>query len=121
MRYTHQDAARGFRIPLGPFFFPCLGLLFCILLLINTTQGTVIRYVIWMGLGHLYYFLYGYSHSTLGQALVPEINRADNMELGVRHHSESGSTQLSSLPGSTVADEEPANEPPETLHETELS
>ena len=121
MRYTHPTANRGFRIPLRAFILPGLGLLLCILLLINTTKGTVIRYVIWMSLGHLYYFLYGYSHSTLGQALVTEMNRAENMELGVTHHSESFSTQSSTIPDIKAADEEPTNKHPETLHETELS
>ena len=63
MRYTHKYLPRDFRIPLGPFIIPTLGALFCILLLINVTRGTGIRYGIWMGIGHVVYFSYGFRYS----------------------------------------------------------
>jgi len=63
MRYTHDDMPRSFRVPLGPWLIPLVGILLCILLLISTTKGTAIRFGIWMGIGHIVYFSYGFWHS----------------------------------------------------------
>jgi amino acid transporter len=62
MRYTHEDMPRSFRVPFGPWLIPVLGILLCILLLISTTKGTAIRFGIWMGVGHIFYFSYGFWH-----------------------------------------------------------
>lgn len=40
-----------------------IGILLCILLLTNTTKGTGIRFGIWIGIGHIVYFAYGFRHS----------------------------------------------------------
>ncbi len=63
MRYTHEDIPRSFQVPLGPWLIPFVGILLCILLLIGTTKGTAIRFGIWMGIGHIVYFSYGFWHS----------------------------------------------------------
>ncbi len=63
MRYTHEDIPRSFRVPFGPWLVPILGILLCILLLINTSTGTGIRFGIWMAVGHIVYFSYGFWHS----------------------------------------------------------
>ncbi len=63
MRYTHEDMLRSFRVPLGSWIVPITGILLCILLLINTTKGTAIRFGIWMAIGHIIYFSYGFWHS----------------------------------------------------------
>jgi basic amino acid/polyamine antiporter, APA family len=60
MRHTHKYLPRDFRIPFGPFVIPVLGALFCILLMINVTRGTGIRYGVWMAIGHIVYFSYGF-------------------------------------------------------------
>jgi len=63
MHYTHDDMPRSFRVPLGPWLIPLVGILLCILLLTGTTKGTAIRFGIWMGIGHIVYFSYGFWHS----------------------------------------------------------
>ena len=72
MRRKHKYLPRGFRIPLGPFVIPTLGALFCILLLINVTRGTGIRYGIWMAIGHVVYFSYGFWYSKAHQDRLQE-------------------------------------------------
>ena len=63
MRYRHGDMARSYKVPFGPWLIPIVGILLCILLLINTTKGTAVRFVIWMVVGHIFYFCYGFRHS----------------------------------------------------------
>ncbi len=63
MRYTHEDIPRSFRVPFGPWLVPIVGILLCILLLINTSEGTAIRFSIWIAVGHIVYFSYGFWHS----------------------------------------------------------
>jgi amino acid transporter len=63
MYFTHEDIPRSFRVPFGPWLVPIVGILLCILLLINTTGGTAIRFAIWMAIGHIIYFSYGFWHS----------------------------------------------------------
>nr|ACI90398.1 cationic amino acid transporter-like protein [Philodina roseola] len=69
MRYTHRGVKRSFSVPLGPWVIPVVGGLLCILLLVNTTKGTAIRYAIWMGIGQIVYFGYSYRHSTVGRQM----------------------------------------------------
>jgi amino acid transporter len=63
MRYTHGDIPRPFRVPFGAWLIPISGILLCILLLINTTGGTGIRFGAWMAIGHIIYFSYSFWHS----------------------------------------------------------
>ena len=63
MNYTHPHLPRIFRIPFGRWLVPILGMLVCILLLINTTKATAARFGVWMAIGHIVYFLYGFWHS----------------------------------------------------------
>src|SRR3954449_13137904 len=64
LRHTHPDMERPFRVPFVP-VFPIIG---CglILYLVQTLPGeTWIRFVVWLVIGLLVYFLYGRHHSTL--------------------------------------------------------
>jgi len=63
MRYTHEDIPRSFRVPFGPWLVPIVGILLCILLLVNTSGGTAIRFGIWMAVGQIVYFSYAFWHS----------------------------------------------------------
>jgi amino acid transporter len=63
MYYTHGDMPRSFRVPFGPWLIPIVGILLCILLLIGTTKGTAVRFAIWMAVGQIVYFSYGFRHS----------------------------------------------------------
>jgi APA family basic amino acid/polyamine antiporter len=64
MRFTHKgNISRPFEVPFGPWLIPIVGSLLCILLLINTSKGTAIRFGIWMAIGHIIYFSYGFWRS----------------------------------------------------------
>src|ERR1700735_417983 len=56
---------RGFRIPLGPLVIPPIGALLCLLLMITSSKETGIRLVLWLGIGQIIYFTYGFWHSKL--------------------------------------------------------
>ncbi len=64
MRRTNPDAERPFRAPLYP-FVPILGMLTCLLLMFSLPVENWYRLIIWMVLGFVIYFSYGYSHSEL--------------------------------------------------------
>lgn len=65
MRFTHKEVPRGFRVPFGPWIIPPIGALLCLLLIITSSKETGIRLVVWMGIGQVIYFTYGYWHSKL--------------------------------------------------------
>jgi len=65
MRFTHKEVPRGFRIPLGPWVMPPIGALLCILLMVTSSKETGIRLVVWMAIGQVIYFTYGFWHSKL--------------------------------------------------------
>lgn len=68
MRFTHKDVPRGFRVPLGPWVIPPIGALLCVLLMITSSKETGIRLAVWMAVGQVIYFTYGYWHSKLRYA-----------------------------------------------------
>lgn len=78
LRRTQPDLPRSFRVPLVP-LVPALAVLSCIYLMLNLTGETWVRFLIWMGLGYVVYFLYSRSRSRLatgagpgGQPLPPQ-------------------------------------------------
>jgi len=64
MRRTHPEAERPFRAPLYP-LVPICGILSCLLLMFSLPVENWYRLVVWMLLGFLLYFTYGYTHSEL--------------------------------------------------------
>ena len=62
MRRTNPDAKRPFRAPLYP-FVPILGILTCLLLMFSLPVENWYRLIIWMAIGFVIYFAYGYNHS----------------------------------------------------------
>ena len=64
MRRTNPDAERPFRAPLYP-VVPILGILTCLLLMFSLPVENWYRLIIWMAIGFVIYFLYGYNHSEL--------------------------------------------------------
>lgn len=64
LRYTNPGLSRPFRTPFSP-IVPLLGIIFCIYLMISLSWVTWVRFVIWMAIGLLIYFAYGYRHSVL--------------------------------------------------------
>jgi APA family basic amino acid/polyamine antiporter len=68
LRRTHPDMERPFRVPFVP-FFPIIGCVL-ILYLMKTLPGeTWIRFVIWLALGLIIYYVYGRKHSLLQLAI----------------------------------------------------
>jgi len=65
MRFTHKEVPRGFRVPLGPWVIPPIGAVLCLLLMATSSKETGIRLVVWLGIGQIIYFTYGYWHSKL--------------------------------------------------------
>jgi basic amino acid/polyamine antiporter, APA family len=64
LRRTAPDRPRPFRVPLVP-LFPIIGTVLCLALMISLPVETWYRFIIWLALGLLIYFLYGVRHSRL--------------------------------------------------------
>lgn len=64
LRYTKPDLVRPFKTPFSP-LVPLCGICSCLYLMINLPLRAWIYFVIWMGIGMLVYFAYGYKHSKL--------------------------------------------------------
>ena len=65
LRRTRPDLERGFRVPFVP-VIPILSVLACVWLMLNLSIETWLRFVVWMVVGVVVYFLYGRSHSMVG-------------------------------------------------------
>ena len=73
LRRTRPDLHRAFRVPMVP-VLPVLAVLACFYLMLNLPVETWLRFVIWMVVGGVLYFFYGYRHSTVAgyQPLSPK-------------------------------------------------
>ena len=65
LRKSRPDLERSFRVPLSP-FLPVLAALVCVYLMLNLSLETWLRFLVWMALGFVIYFVYGYRHSRVG-------------------------------------------------------
>jgi APA family basic amino acid/polyamine antiporter len=74
MRRTNPKAERPFRVPLFP-LTPILGIITCLLLMFSLPAENWYRLIIWMAVGFVIYFTYGYKRSVL----------AEQMRKGVAH------------------------------------
>ena len=59
MRYVDPDAKRPFKTPFFP-FVPIAGVLGCLLLMFSLPWENWLRLLVWLGLGMLIYFTYGF-------------------------------------------------------------
>ncbi len=66
LRRTRPDLPRGFRAPWVP-LLPIASIVACVWLMLNLTGLTWIRFLAWMAIGVVIYFLYGRRHSVLAQ------------------------------------------------------
>jgi amino acid transporter len=66
LRRTRPDLPRAFRTPWVP-VVPILAVLACVFLMLNLGTLTWWRFVIWMAIGLVVYFLYGYRQSRLAR------------------------------------------------------
>jgi APA family basic amino acid/polyamine antiporter len=66
LRRTHPELPRGFRAPAVP-LVPILSVLACIWLMLNLPLETWARFLVWMVIGFVIYFVYGATHSRVGR------------------------------------------------------
>ncbi|MDI1353015.1 MAG: amino acid permease, partial [bacterium] len=64
LRRTQPQMHRPFRTPGMP-YVPILGILSCLYLIINLPMLTMIRFVVWMAIGLIVYFIYSRKNSML--------------------------------------------------------
>ncbi|MEP7343962.1 MAG: amino acid permease [Gemmatimonadaceae bacterium] len=64
LRRTDPDRRRPFRVPGVP-FTPLISIAACLYLMLQLPRVTWIRFGIWLLVGLIFYFLYGYKHSVL--------------------------------------------------------
>jgi APA family basic amino acid/polyamine antiporter len=62
LRRSQPDRKRGFRVPMVP-LFPLISIILCGGLMMGLTVITWIRFVVWLVLGLIVYFLYSAKHS----------------------------------------------------------
>ncbi|MFI5619388.1 amino acid permease [Streptomyces sp. NPDC051567] len=67
LRRTRPDLPRAFRTPLVP-LVPIASIAASVWLMLNLPAETWLRFAIWMAIGAVVYFLYGYRHSRLHPA-----------------------------------------------------
>jgi basic amino acid/polyamine antiporter, APA family len=70
LRRTKPDMARPFRVPFSP-VFPIIGIVLCGYLVAQLPGTTWIRFVVWLVIGLVIYFLYSRKHSRLRLEELP--------------------------------------------------
>ena len=72
LRKKRPDLKRGFRAPLVP-LVPILSVVACGWLMLNLSLETWFRFLCWMLLGVVVYFLYSMNHSLVGKRARGEV------------------------------------------------
>jgi len=67
LRYREPERRRGFRVPGGP-IIPALSVIFCFLLMAGLPIITWLRFLIWLAIGLVIYFLYSRHRSEFAKA-----------------------------------------------------
>lgn len=67
LRRTRPEAKRPFRVP-GGGVLPALGIVSCFYLMLSLPVITWVRFLVWLDLGLIIYWVYGRTHSTLAVA-----------------------------------------------------
>jgi basic amino acid/polyamine antiporter, APA family len=68
LRRTDPNRPRPFRVPMVP-WFPILGVVFCVALMLSLPVLTWIRFVVWLIIGLFIYFFYGIRNSRLRRGI----------------------------------------------------
>ena len=66
LRRTRPDLPRAFKVPWVP-LIPILAIIACVWLMLNLTVLTWLRFIVWMVLGVVIYFVYSRRNSLLGK------------------------------------------------------
>lgn len=66
LRRTRPEMPRPYRVPWSP-VLPIIGVLFAVYLMTDLPWDTWVRFVVWLALGIIIYFTYGYKHSKVRQ------------------------------------------------------
>jgi APA family basic amino acid/polyamine antiporter len=69
LRYKDPARVRPFRVPLGPWLFPVLGVVSCFFLMFYLPPASWWRFIGWLMLGFSIYLSYGYTRSAVGAKL----------------------------------------------------
>ncbi|MEX3610909.1 amino acid permease [Rothia sp. LK2588] len=69
LRRTHPDLPRSFRVPGYP-VVPILSAIGCVVIIVTLRPITLLVCLLWIAVAFVYYALYGYKHSRLGQNLA---------------------------------------------------
>lgn len=69
LRYRDPDRRRPFRVPLGPWLIPSLGVVSYIFLMYYLPPASWWRFVAWLLLGFAVYLSYGYGRSAIGRSI----------------------------------------------------
>ncbi|KAK3812126.1 MAG: amino acid permease-domain-containing protein [Benniella sp.] len=64
LRWKEPDRPRKFKVPFGP-VLPILGALCCVGLIAVDSVSAIIRLIVWLAIGLVFYFAYGYRYSRL--------------------------------------------------------
>ena len=80
LRLRRPDLKRAFKVPFGPYLIPLLGAFSSGALVCTATVPTILRLIIWMCLGWILYFCYGYYHSVLNGVSINTFSVIDLKE-----------------------------------------
>jgi APA family basic amino acid/polyamine antiporter len=81
LRRKRPDLPRSFHTPFVP-VLPILSVLASFYLMLNLPSSTWLRFVVWMVVGFVVYFFYGYGHSRLGRGYAGETRRPEQARSG---------------------------------------
>eukprot|EP00842_Homolaphlyctis_polyrhiza_P002677 jgi/Hompol1/340/HPOL_001133-RA len=116
LRYTEPDLPRKFKIPggaIGGYGIPFLSAFFSALLFSQTTTAAIARVFIWMAVGLVIYFVYGYHNSLVGREYEAMLRNAHSIPVMAQVSSNrleqgnSGSTSQHDKKASMTAVDEP--------------
>jgi APA family basic amino acid/polyamine antiporter len=63
LRHKKPNYPRQFMVPFGPYLIPVAGAVSSLGLVFTSTVHTIIRLIVWMVIGSVIYFAYGFRHS----------------------------------------------------------